>query len=1031
MNAESHKNLIVYNASAGSGKTYTLALEYLAICLNDPSPRSFRKILAITFTNKAAHELKERILQFMERLGQGMAEAALLDGILERTGLSTQEVTSRARSCHRAMLFHYSDIHISTIDSFVLSVLRAFSKELGKSFDFDVELDQKKILDMMVDSILSQVGKDEHMTTQLAQLVTQNLDEGRSWNPKDAMLKALTHLMDEESIPYRNILADLGESKLVEQLNELDQKRRKKWSIITKHQEDLKTTIRELGIGISDFNGGRRGFISFVFKDLKKEKPPTSGQLEHVAHKNLESPAARKEGKKDLIEGLRPQLIKSQSIIVEQLDSLKILDNLHRNKISSILALRLQNLLQKLEDEEGMSFLQDNNHKISDLIKDNPTPFIYERIGERFQHFLIDEFQDTSILQWRNMLPLIDGSLAYGRVNFLVGDAKQSIYRWRGGEVDQMVDLPSIPGSNGHIYLKQIEQNFDRALRKMELGTNYRSSESVIQFNNELFPILSKQLSERYLPSYKDVRQEIHRKESSGYVRMELLEEKLKLEDCLERVLEIIRKCENDGYHGSDICMLSRSNKDGRILAKHLEAEGYSVSSPDSLLLTGHADVQMLMSFIDILSGSEAHGPVLYVIERLLERADRVTEYHYWASSISMSRRGISVLEELMKELGIAWNIDRFKDLDVYQNLQELVLLFKVSDRDPYIQELFNQAIGFCQGSDSTLSGFMDFWEERKGSLCVKAGVNRESIQIMTIHRSKGLQFPVVILPLISWKSVRLTKKKEWVHLDGMVPEIGLLNINSSLDGTEYSDTLSQEKARTDLDELNLFYVACTRAEDRMYVHVSDPGKGGLSKKLSLHIQEHSENGIIEVGSEERRTEIEEENIPLPEIRAYQRERRKDLLSVALSKEDWNRKQRQFGQSVHQVMETAFSRNDIQRVVSEILPEGIYSKEDRDHVLKASMSAFQIEQDMGWIHSDLIMKREVEVMDRKGNSYRIDKLYLDAHTDRAIIVDYKTGMKAEKDVKQIQGYKELMRNIGWKDVQGYLIYTELEELQEI
>ncbi len=1031
MNPDPNNNLIVYNASAGSGKTFTLALEYISICLSEPLPRSFRKILAITFTNKAAHELKERILLFTQMLGAGAADKAMLDGIQERTGLSHDVIEVRAKASHRSMLYHYSDLHISTIDSFVLSILRAFSKELGKSFDFDVELDHEKVMDMMVESILSQVGIDHYITEQLAQLVTQNLDEGKSWNPKGSMNKALSHLMNEDSIPYRKELAKLGEEELRKQLSKLDKSRNELWQLIQSTQASVRDELRVGGLVESDFHRGASGFISFAFKNFKKKKPPTPKQIEHIADKSLESPAARKAGRTDDIEALRDYLKESVDVIMKALDALALVDNLHKNKISLILALRLHNLLQKLETEEGMSFLQDNNHKISDLIKDNPTPFIYERVGERFHHFLIDEFQDTSILQWRNMLPLIDGSLSYARKNFLVGDAKQSIYRWRGGEVDQMVELPQIPGSEKHPYLRQIEEVFKRNLIKKELGTNYRSSKAVIKFNNELFPKLSTQLSEKYRPSYKDVRQETHRSGTEGYVSMKRLEDKTSLEDCLEEVLKIIKQCEQDGYYGKDICLLSRSNKDGRVLAKFLEQEGYSVSSPDSLLLSGHADIQLLMSFIEVLSGGEAHRPFLYILHRLLERTDRLSEYNAWSGKLNNKKSGRSALIALISDLQISMDLDDFQDKDAYQSLQALTQILALSDKDPYLQELFNHAIGYCQGSESTLVGFLNYWNDRKSSICVKAGVSRKSIQVMTIHKSKGLQFPVVIIPLVRWKSGRFTKKKEWVRMNGTTLDIGLMDIKGDLVRTDYADVLNQEKQRTDLDNLNMFYVACTRAEDRMYINVSDPGFGGFAKDLAGHVSNTSENNIIEQGQEKQRTAQSEDLIRTPEIKGYERGTREDLLSVALSKEDSNRTQRDFGKSVHRVLEHARTEEEIPSRVDEFMPSDMCPEEERSHVLKASRTAFKIEKKEGWHELGLDERSEVEVMDSEGNTYRIDKLYLDNASGKMIIVDYKTGMRAEKDLRQMQGYKELMKNMGWKDIEAFLIYTESGEMEAV
>ena len=625
------KNLIVYNASAGSGKTFVLALEYIALCLSSPDDRYFKRILAITFTNKAAHELKERIILFLADLASPDPDPIKIKELRRRTALSEQAITMRAERIHEMLLHNYGEIHISTIDSFVLSILRGFSKELGMGFDFDVELDSTRVQDLLVESIMSQIGPDKFITKQLVKLVAQNLDDGKAWDPKRNMREAIDHLLDEDSIAYREKLAEMGDSVLQSQLEKFSAERNSVLESIKTAQSRVREGMRSHGFEVTHFNGGERGFISFAFKDLRVKPAPSPSQMKKVEEGKFASPGAKKEGIADAVNEFGAKHISPEFwVIIEALSAFKLINNLYRNRLSLVLALRLQNLLRKFEKDEGLSVIKDNNFKIAALIEDNPTPFIYERVGERYQHFLIDEFQDTSILQWRNMLPLVEASLSYGNKNFLVGDVKQSIYRWRGGEADQMVDLPKVLGSENNRLLRQIELTLERNLENRNLDENYRSSKAVIAFNNDLFKHLSATLPDRYQASYANVKQGEQR-DFEGYVGLRTLEKDSKLEDSFELMIEAIAQAEKDGYSGSDICILTRNNKDGRRIAKHLESTGYSVSSPDSLLLSGHADVHLLMSFVHVLSNQEALDAELYIIYRLLELQDRLGEYHSWA----------------------------------------------------------------------------------------------------------------------------------------------------------------------------------------------------------------------------------------------------------------------------------------------------------------------------------------------------------------------------------------------------------------
>lgn len=1009
-----------------------LALEYLALCLNSSNERYFSRILAITFTNKAAHELKERIIAFLADLASETPDPVKVKELIRMTSLSRVDIQKRATMVHEAILHNYGEIHVSTIDSFVLSILRAFSKELGMAFDFDVELDGARVKDLLVESIMNQIGKDQFITRQLALLVTQNLDDGRSWDPKRDMKESIDHLMDEGSIAYREELASMGEDKLQTQLIQLTAKRNGLWKAILEAQENVRAGMVERGFEKGDFLGGQRGFISFAFKNLRLDTPPSATQAKNIEEGKFSSPAARKSGIGDNVDAFGQTIIAPNfRSVMEFLTEFTLVDNFYRNRLSLVLALRLQNLLKRFEDEEGSSIIRDNNFKIARLIEDNPTPFIYERVGERFQHFLIDEFQDTSILQWRNMLPLIDGSLSYGNKNFLVGDVKQSIYRWRGGEADQMVNLPNIPGSENSRLLRQIEENLDRNIERKELKENYRSSKAVIQFNNDLFKFLSSSLPERYQKSYADVKQGEQRS-LLGYVELRAIEKGASNEDVLDSMMQSIADSEVDGYRGSDICILTRSNKDGRDIAKHLESIGYGVSSPDSLLLSGNADVQLLMSFIDLLSSQDPVGAELYITYRLLERVGREAEYHTWSDRTKNYRNTIIRLQELTVSLGLIWSAEHYQDSNAYQCLDVLCKELQIDSYDAYVQELMNTALGYIQNQDSTLIGFFEFWKNKEGSLAVKAGIDRDSIQLMTIHKSKGLQFPVVIIPNLKWSSGRISKKKEWVSPQNGILDIGLLSINKSLSNTVYAEIYEEEKDKSLVDDINVLYVASTRAEDRMYMHVMDTGKQGVSASLLSFMKNRSKGEeCYRLGEAVLRIEGENSDEPSKQLRTYDRQERGDILSMALGKSDHIARKRLMGQILHQVLEKSSDPAEANKLLELLMPSTDYPVEDKLSVQTSIERIYKIEEEQGWHDPSLRRRKEIEVLASDGNIYRMDKILIDDPTKKVTVIDYKTGKEDEKDREQMEGYLQILREMEWDTVEGYLLYTSTGKVERV
>jgi ATP-dependent exoDNAse (exonuclease V) beta subunit len=385
-------------------------------------------------------------------------------------------------------------------------------------------------------------------------------------------------------------------------------------------------------------------------------------------------------------------------------------------------------------------------------------------------------------------------------------------------------------------------------------------------------------------------------------------------------------------------------------------------------------------------------------------------------------------MNKLMASLQLPWEFDKLQNKDPYSALVHLVEVLSIEPNDPYIQELLNQASGFGNSREATMVGFMNYWEDKKNSLSVKAGVNPKSIQLMTIHRSKGLQFPVVILPLISWKGSKKGKDKEWVELGGDPLTIGLVNVTQALENTSMKEAYIKEKAKSDLDKLNLLYVALTRAEDRMYIQVSDPGIKGLGKSLSEYVNEHGGDGKLEFGAEIIKDAYEDVNAETSTLKAYEKNKRDDLLSVALSKEDKNRRQRDFGESVHKLLETVRTEAEMDEAMRTVMPKEVYSEEERQKAESACKAARKLESQLNIDKNKFIETMEIALMDEKGRAYRIDKLFLDEKEKQAVVIDYKTGEKRDSDLKQINSYKEILEEMGYGNVKAYLIYTETDEL---
>ena len=435
----------IYRSSAGSGKTFTLVKEYLRLALASDKEDAYRAILAITFTNKAAEEMKARVLETLGLLAEnGSEKHAMTDILLSETGISAALLADRSKRVLKHMLHHYSDISISTIDHFTHKVIRTFAQDLGLSMNFEVELDTEELSQQVVDRLLTLVGTNKTLTDALIDVTQSQIDEEKSWSVDDVLKKTVSVLFSEESRFHLEKLKKIS----LKDFNELRKKLRIKLQN-TKNElkeisDDFSSSVKERGLTPQSFAGGKNGICNF-FAKLSKEKldAPTTTVIKNIdSDKWYGSKASPQE--KEAIDEWRDEIIWKYERCLELLtiwDEYIIIFN----QIYGIALLEeMHTILKDLQTEEEILHIGEFNHLVSNVVMHESAPFIYERIGYRFSHFLIDEFQDTSVLQWFNLLPLVDESLAHDNLCLVVGDAKQSIYRWRGGDVQQFIELPNI-----------------------------------------------------------------------------------------------------------------------------------------------------------------------------------------------------------------------------------------------------------------------------------------------------------------------------------------------------------------------------------------------------------------------------------------------------------------------------------------------------------------------------------------------------------------------------------------------------------
>ncbi|MDG1227769.1 MAG: UvrD-helicase domain-containing protein, partial [Polaribacter sp.] len=805
----------VYNASAGSGKTFTLVKEYIKVLLNSDDIFSFQKILAITFTNKAAGEMKERVLSSLEDFADGK-ENDLFNVLIKEISIDKNLIKQRSEKILDAILKNYAAFSITTIDSFTHKIIKNFAHDLGLSLNFEVEMDGVSLLNEAVDVLISKIGTDKKLTSILIDYSLDKTDDDKSWDISRDLSEFAKILLNEDDVAHFRSLAN-------KQLDDFTNLKTKLYS----QQKGLEESIKKLGkecIQLIDNNDLEhkdfmRGTIPKFFADLSTKSVnidfiKRSETIKKAIENNQYYSKSTIDSVASSIDQIVPEIIRlfQESELVYQQFSMNKL------ALKSIIPLAVLNNinseLEAIKEDNNIRLNAEFNQLISDNIKNQPAPFIYERIGQRFQHYFIDEMQDTSVLQWQNLVPLIDNTLAQENSNLLlVGDGKQAIYRWRGGKAEQFIELGSDRENPFHVP-KEIKN----------LDTNFRSYSEIINFNNSFFQHTAKFLqNESYKNLFIEGNKQIENSKKGGYVSLSFLDksddkeiEKVKYP---QKVLEKINQLK-ESFSLNEICILTRTRKDGVAVAKYLSEKGVNIVSSETLLLQNSEKVTFIIDFLKVLqnpSDEESRFEILYFLHQHLQI--EIPKNNFLKE---FSKADNKTILESLKKYGVSFDASIFFQLPFYEKIEEIIRGFNlVISSDAYVQ-FFLDVVLERQRNGVDIGEFLEFWELKKDRLSIVASESASAVQVMTIHKSKGLEFPVVIFPC-DVDIYRQIKPKSWLN---ELPE-SYGGFNELL--VDYNKTLSivskrgreiydHQREQLELDNFNLLYVTLTRAVEQLHI---------------------------------------------------------------------------------------------------------------------------------------------------------------------------------------------------------------------
>ena len=1043
----------VYNASAGAGKTYQLVQNYLELCLCSANPDGYLSILAITFTNKAAHEMKERLVQALLDLAVYPHPAkveALATHLSEKLAVHPKRLAHRAEATLSHILHHYSAFSISTIDSFTNRVIRSFSRDLKMSSYYQVELDADLLLKEALDLLFERLNRQSKTTLILTRFINRQLQEGKSPQVYSALFSlAKKTLFNENALPYLQKLQGFTADEFLALEKELRQKQKTFAQQIKESAHGLLQFMEEKGLEQHFFS--RQVFPKWVIglENGEVVKPGTMAQKqisgENDFHKKADSNKPAGLALRAHEDTLRAEAQKILAQLEQGLDAYLLRSQILGNFYTLAILAEVEQALQEVKEESNRLPIADFNKIISAHLRQQPAPFIYEKIGSRYRHYFIDEFQDTSQLQWQNLQPLLENTLATeGGSLMLVGDAKQAIYRWRGGAVEQFIDLAEVP-ENPRLPLEH------RAVE--HLGSNWRSAETIVNFNNRFFAFCGQKLGH---PQKAGIYQKAAQKAQlaqEGLVQISYLPQEQEGTEAYaqaqcERCLALIHQAMERGYSQDDVTILVRGNKEGARIAQYLLEQEINVVSPDSLTLSASPVVQAVISFFTLLHrpfDRPARVPWLEFLYAHLE--NQPAELHLFLEEHAKAPLSdeLAFYQQRLKD----WDYAKFEQKGLAEKAYYLLESLALNFRDnAFVQRFLDLLDTFEQQESASTAAFLRYWEQSGAQTKVELPPATEAVKIMTIHKAKGLEFPIVIYAFADLKLTSENDAQKWVYLpestDFAGLPVALLNLSNSFadklwEGAQYHQWLAAYKQDLHFDQLNLVYVAFTRAVKELYILSSD-------KPASKQNPEESLPGLLPAfagreGVENQTwgslTYADKEKKPPAQNEVFNWEDRmpweKALRVSDGAPKNWSpevKAESLWGTKIHHLLAQVREAAQVEEAVENAIRAGDFAADEKPQLLQSLEQVVLHPQLQAFFQPGLEVLNERSIIS-PGQTQKIpDRIVLEGKV--AHVLDYKTGKPLPAHKQQVDDYQRLLEQMGYTPGHRILIYLgqTLEVVQD-
>lgn len=1063
------RKLIIRKASAGAGKTFTLVKEYIKMAFTGAQEgdldSQFSHILAITFTKKATSEMKERITKELDEMARMNGASDMGKIISKETGIPCETLGRYAERVRHAILHNYSELSVTTIDSFMQGVVKSFAHDLNLPMNFEVMTDKSDLVQMSVDDLMGLAGQDDEqeLTKMLTEFAESEMEDGHSYMVENQIANLAEKLFTEGTsmeIQKFKHMTPTDFSNLKAKLKKENLKFEQDVQAKAKEAIDLLTAK---GIGISELFQGSKGIGGFFNKyasgNAKNLNDPQTTNKNIEAFISKDNVYATKCTHKAEIDAIHPTLVNIYNELVKLLTIEAPKYNTRRQILGKVYALAVLNRLEKIIAQESydndLVHISEFNKRIAEVVREEYMPFVYERVGCRYRYILIDEFQDTSKEQWQNLMPLVSEALSQGHTCLIVGDGKQAIYRFRKGDVEQFTQLPAVDCP--HDYATVFTQNGVADLATMKM--NFRTRQNVVKFNNEFYKWAVNahytatdhpEIHKIYWgdnPGEADLEQTALEKSTDGLVQVEFLGDGQGKEDLWKSMLEDIRHMVSLGYKYSDITILARYNNTLTDISTYFasDPDGLGVVpmvSNESFLMKNSKILTLMVSALKYLLDNNDRQAATQVLTMLKQLG--ITIHDFTSDLTNTQNHYLVDLHTILQHDNIDFNAEQLRSMTLYDCCEELIRTFKIQQIEtPYLTSMLNKVAAYSKTHRQDLAEFIEWFEKNiDNKMASHSSGAQDAVTLMTIHKSKGLESKVIMYALPTTQN----KPNEfWADLKDDDMGIDTCLVSTAKSVTTFKPQTDKENRMKELDEFNVLYVATTRPVSRLMVYCSKPAANPSSitpivlfdqflksNTLAWNTVNRSGRTLYQYGIDKFYEDKDKPTNDTLEIGTLAFKDWAETVKIAKQAQkifDTSSEERiKEGVTLHEILALMRNTSDADTALDTYASANGLDEEKKEAIRQQLNKLLTQTAFTRFFNPDFECINECNIMmdyiDNDGVKQRGVK-----RPDRIVmangetwVVDFKTGKPSESYHTQLKNYCDALKDMGFPNVQGFLLY---------